>query len=370
MIERTTNWLNGAQQARFCDALMQAFRPPDFMRLLGRLNVQLYIGAIIDEDQYKTALWHIIDQANRNEWAARLLGAALEENPESRPLLTFARSMGVGSSATVDAHDLEKAIRSSSSLQDIGTFMEALAKIERAVCQVAVPGGGGTGTLVGPDLVLTNHHVIADLQKAPGGGDGVFCHFDFKRAPDARLVHPPTRVPLDSDWLVCWSEHSERDLRPELGDPEESRLDFALLKLQTAHGSEPFGEQKVGITATGQQTVRGWLPLKAADPAPNPGDTLFVVQHPQKPGLPDQEPIQLSIGTVLSGSPANRLRHDATTYPGASGALCFNEQLKPVALHHLGDPNEIHHGGPKYNQAILLQPICKQIEKPTDESKS
>ena len=351
------NWLTFAQEGAFRDALLQAYGLDgldDIMRFrLGKPREIYAVGT-----SGKAIYARVVNTANMEEWGDKLLAAALAENPNSRPLLAFARSVGYVTASS----SLEKVIRRDGGFQDFSTFITALATIEAAVCQVAVPGGGGTGTLVGPDLVLTNHHVIAPLIDGTGAAERVaqtHCVFDFKRlGKTGRFVDPGVMVPLAADWLVAAQPPSDKDVHPELGEPEPDELDFALIRLASDVGNAPLGTGNASPTAK----LRGWVGLDDPAPPPDKGGSLFIAQHPQLPGSPSQEPLLVAWGQALEARPT-RLRHDVDTEHGSSGSLCFNSQLHPVALHHLGDPNSDPTAKPAYNQAILLNPIIALLAR-------
>jgi hypothetical protein len=346
------NWLTGSQQGQLVQALLQAYSLDQLdLLLLHRLNVvreNIAIG-----NNARTIVARVVDEANKKQWADRLLGAALDENPRQPDLLRFKQQVGLGSARDLDRQSLQKVIHSGASFVDVAAFLHRLAAIEVAVCQLAVPWGGGTGTLVGADLVLTNHHVMAAVLDQPEQLARVRCIFDFKRSRDGRTVDAGRPVALDATWTIPWSRHADEDVEPERGDPPADRLDCAILKLDQPVGSQPLGSLD---RATPVAETRGWIDLTNPAPVPAPGQPLLVVQHPQLPDRPSQEPMQLTLGAVLPG-PAHRLRHDAATHPGASGSLCFDAALRPVALHHLGDPNSTWQHKPTYNQGIPIDLI-------------
>jgi hypothetical protein len=94
-------------------------------------------------------------------------------------------------------------------------------------------------------------------------------------------------------------------------------------------------------------------------------DRLWLFQHPQDDTdltRRRQLPMKLADGKVLGFVGGGiRLRHDAKTLPGSSGAPCCNAQLTPVALHHAGDPRDWpgYHGS--YNQAVPLALIVADL---------
>ena len=94
---------------------------------------------------------------------------------------------------------------------------------------------------------------------------------------------------------------------------------------------------------------RGWFDLAAAAPPDRQDGIVFVLQHPQG------EPLKQSIGVLQPSESPVRMRYDADTKPGSSGALVLDQQLEPVALHHAGDPSSRIRA--HFNQGIPLTRI-------------
>jgi hypothetical protein len=98
---------------------------------------------------------------------------------------------------------------------------EVLPKVRRAVCAVALdkvrePGIKGSGFLIGPDLVMTNYHVIEEvLRMNPVSGDvepngegrNIYFFFDYFTEPvpnipaDFPARHKSVMVRAADDWL-------------------------------------------------------------------------------------------------------------------------------------------------------------------------
>ena len=98
-------------------------------------------------------------------------------------------------------------------------WFERLAPIEFRVCRIEAHGQPlGTGFLVGPDLVLTNYHVVREvhLREEDLSPDMVIAAFDRKlrpngmenlSGPEFKLLNPA----VDEDWLLAYSPPSEED---------------------------------------------------------------------------------------------------------------------------------------------------------------
>ena len=247
----------------------------------------------------------------------------------------------------VRGRGLESA-RVNAKMLDPVAFREGWERNEKLVCTIELPGLGeqGTGVLIGPDLVLTNAHVVWGLLPRNGSdtGDGstVELVFDFKRQEDT-VVDPGRRVRLADDWLVAWRPYSEaHDPGDRGGLPDEAHLDYAVLR-----------------TTERLDANRGWLDLTDLPDQP-PADESFlaILQHPQN------GPQSVGFGEVvgLNGN-GTRLRHRVNTLGGSSGSPCFDHLWRPVALHHGGDPNYDVLLPDSFNQGIPIGRIVADLEQ-------
>ncbi len=322
----------------------------------------------------------VVDRAEDNGWIGGLIVNARRSRPEDVRLARLADQMGLGINppaaeniAKVIAHvggggpasaddKLETIIRQFSELSPADRRMIE-ARLEARVCRIVTPRNEGTGWLVGPDLVLTNYHVIKDmLGDAPTvRGRDVICQFDFKVAAGRTIkgtecqLHPDTPV-------VDWSPYSAFDLSDTDELPNESELDFALLRMDRKLGEMPIGgEGEEGAPK------RGWISLKKALDSPSPNETagdpkmlLYVLQHPYG------GPLKCECGTLVSvNANRTRIRHEATTERGSSGSPCFNfANLEPIALHHAGKHSRTLNK--PYNQAV---PITRIVQFLRDRGK-
>ena len=203
--------------------------------------------------------------------------------------------------------------------------------------------------LVGPDYVLTNHHVVSKANASTK----VACRFDYAASADGKIINQGTTVDA-APGLVDSSPPSPNDPNLTRGEPSDDELDYAVLKLTREAGNEPAGSGR-----NPDAPVRGWTQLAAGALAVN--DPILVLQHPQNPVNWKLEPIKLTMGRALDlVGGGRRLRHDANTLPGSSGSPCFSVALEFVALHHAG--GDARYGKADYNQAI---PATKIIERLT-----
>jgi hypothetical protein len=233
------------------------------------------------------------------------------------------------------------------------------------ICQIYFtddPERHGTGFLVGPDLVLTAHHVVKPYVNEKTGralknsGQKIKCLFDFKLDIDLN-AGPGTTVPVDpKNWLVFsvgGDPAEEKSCDPERNVSAEI-LDFALIRLQ-----EDFGNT---AHPTAKNRMRGWmdLPKLAAGiehaselrAALNQKPQILVGQHPGGNRL------LLAVGTFQSYCcSAHRMHYKVSALKGSSGAPCFDKDWRLVGMHHAGyEKIEI-------NQAIPIDCIANIIDR-------
>ncbi|MBL4658851.1 MAG: trypsin-like peptidase domain-containing protein [Alcanivoracaceae bacterium] len=182
--------------------------------------------------------------------------------------------------------------------------------------------GACTGTLVGPDLILTNAHCVMDLRTK-------------------RMKHY-TKIKVAMEYLQKGIQPTYQAQVIEV-IKVNPRLDYSLLKLNKAIGRH-----------------YGWLEL--ADEVPTKGDVM-VIQHPsarEKEVSRVQSSIVKREGFVL--------HYYADTEPGSSGSPVFNlKGIKLIALHHAGACIAAHKKSNNmcsqydFNEGIDITKIKKEI---------
>lgn len=349
------------------DLLRAAFGRSRFEELLMfRLDRQLddYAGT---SDDYPTALRKVVTTANSQLWWRDLIVEARAARPADPDLQAFGERFGLAPSVHgVSDGDraLELVIKRAGYLHDIASWRAKLGEIEGRVCRVEVPGGGfGTGFLVGPDVVLTNHHVVESAVKAPSHGAQIALRFDYKRTADGTSIQAGTVHRLADDWLVDASPPSRHDWEASpTGEPNEDELDYALLRLATPAGDEPVG----GPTGDPDAVSRGWIALPDTDYDFSSSSALYIAQHPR--GAPLK--VALDTEAVVGVNPGGtRVRYTTSTEPGSSGSPCFSPDWEWVALHHSGDPLYYRNGTARFNQGIPTAAIQRLMRaRGTDQA--
>ena len=199
-------------------------------------------------------------------------------------------------------------------------FFDKGTLASRAVCRIVTTlddgQSFGTGFLVTPRLLITNHHVLTSEDDATRSS----AEFNYQ-LNGANAVLPVESFKLDPATFFLTDEG----------------LDFALVALSPR-------------SATGTPLSSfGFCPLIGATGKIIIGQPVNVVQHPKGDlkqvvirenklvDLPDAQP----------GSDIDRYAHyEADTDPGSSGSPVFNDQWEVVALHHSGIPKTNAQGQP------------------------
>lgn len=340
------------------DLLKAAFSRQRFGELLLRLDKRLddYVGP---NDDVPTAFMRVVDAANQELWWRDLVRAARNANPVDAGLLAYGENWGVSPRVTVAQQavagaQLELKIRDTGTTFDIGPWRNALGQIEGRVCRIEYPEqtGQATGFLVGPDLVLTNYHVVKPFVDKPDVAATVALRFDYKVSDEGVAVQPGIVYRLaQPEWLEFSSPYSSADEQtPPPAETEADKLDLAFLRVAGRPGEDPVG----GPTQDPNPVPRGWIeaPVQDYDFGLNPA--LYIVQHP------DGKPLQIALDTeavIELNQNATRVRYKTTTEPGSSGSPCFGPDWEWVALHHMGDPKYLHLLKPEFNQGIPVAAI-------------
>jgi hypothetical protein len=266
---------------------------------------------------------------------------------------------------TATPGNLEKIVKDSNSLLEIGVWVGRLTAIEGYVCRIAKQTAlgleaKGTGFLVGPSVVLTNHHVVADVLAGELDPKLLRAQFDHRVLKDGStesgtIVGVDLRSP--GSWKIDVAPHGAIDAKvhPIDVEPGETELDYALLLLDTPVGKLPIGKAADGAAAP----QRGWLDLEEHGANAKPDTPIFIVQHPA--GLP----MKLALDTegAIGYSPNGlRMRYRTNTLRGSSGSPVFNENLEVIALHHAGDPKYPELKPAEYNEGIPIPALLRQFK--------
>jgi hypothetical protein len=352
--------LSGQEIARIRDALVNAFTADELDELV-LVQLSENLANITSPGRLNKQALDLVMWAERRGIVADLVRAAYAQRPKNTTWQELHASYGAAPAVSVQsagaaqpqtpqratANALERIVKPHLKFVDMHIWRERLTCVEGQVCRVELDGNPlGTAFLVGPDLALTNFHVMESVIANRARAPGVIFRFDFKRLSDG-TVNQGVGVGLAAEnWLVDVSPYSEaeRDGQPEAKLPKVDELDFALVRLGQPIGSNP-------VSSTGGAPKRGWVKMSAGQPALPAGAPIIIAQHPQG------EPIKLALDmdAVLGlNENGTRVRYATNTEPGSSGSPCFDLDWTLVALHHMGDPSWRN---PQFNEGVPISLI-------------
>jgi endonuclease G len=182
--------------------------------------------------------------------------------------------------------------------------------------------GYGTGSMISPDLMLTNHHVLDTARTAVTSQ----VEFNYQDGIDGKLLNVAT-FGLDPDRFFLADE----------------ALDFAIVAVRAATEElAPFGFNRL-IKSDGKALV---------------GEFVTIVQHPRG----EKKQVALRENRIIDGQD-RFLHYSADTEPGSSGSPVFNDQWEVVALHHASvkAPEHTEFGG-ILNEGIRVSAIVGAVE--------
>jgi V8-like Glu-specific endopeptidase len=358
--------LKGPQLNKLTSLLGAAFDGPSFDVLLLSLDRKMsdYVGP---NDPLPTAILKTLQKANTQLWWRDLLREAVNTVPDPQ-LSAFLDECGFSpdftasdqnGSTPLKGRQLELKITESGTTFDILVWRRRIAEIEGRVCRIEIPGltARGTGFLVGPNLVLTNYHVVEAIHKT-ATPDQLVCRFDYKVLGNGVAVGPGKTYGLangnPNEWLVDHSRYSALDFedRPSTNVPNDE-LDYALLRTAGNPGNDLIaGEAQAPVP-------RGWIEAPTASHNFVQSPALNIVQHP------DGRPMQIALDSnAVTGASSTRVQYRTTTLPGSSGSPCFSADWNWIALHHSGDPKYWKYGSkPEYNQGIPATAIMSLLQQ-------
>lgn len=208
-------------------------------------------------------------------------------------------------------------------------WLEEGAARSCAVCKIEASGidyegnsgsWSGTGFLVAPGILCTNHHVINNRDVA-ARSRGLF---DFAALPDGSVRQVST-VRLRPDKLF-WTS-------PVVAEDGSGGLDAMFVAVD----GDP------GTTFSHMSLLRQTFSV-------GDKDKLNIIQHPS--GRLKEVAIR---DNTVTWQDARVVRYESDTEAGSSGAPVFNDAWEPVALHHAAQE--------KSNEGIKFSALATAIEQ-------
>lgn len=170
-------------------------------------------------------------------------------------------------------------------------FLEQSLHVAQSVAYVGAYTGSGTGFLITLDLLLTNQHVLPQVELASGA---VF------------------RFNYQENWRGEAQPVQEYRAKPDGIFHASERLDYAVVELEGRPGQ-----------------TWGWLPLRPREVRRD--DRVNIIQHPG--GRPKQISLQNNFVEYVGGGV---VQYVTSTLAGSSGSPVFDDRWEVVALHHAG----------------------------------
>jgi hypothetical protein len=270
------------------------------------LNGTFLSGYEAEDDESEVlspAHLHRRDQL-RAEAAGRTLQAA-------QPV---ARTLQAAQPAEADKRPLFELILDASNLLPFD-FLRTGDRLGRSVLKIQRgDGASGTGFLVAPDILLTNHHVLPDIATATSAR----ALANYERAPADDPAGQPADVPLAPQTLFVTN----------------ADLDFTFCAVEGLDhlGGVPLDRNSLNVIKS---------------------ENVNIVQHPR--GRPKE--IALQDNQVIKADNVV-VQYTCDTEPGSSGSPVFNNQWKLVALHHASVATEHARG-----RAVAADPTQRYLNE-------
>jgi hypothetical protein len=354
--------LRGSQRQVLREAIIAAFTPQTLDMLLQLPPLEKDpLHVLVPPGPFRYQVFELVNLSQMEGWTDRLVKAVQQAKPDSPRIKTLMSDLSFIEVKSSDrsllvGESLERTVRERGGVEDFVLWADKLAELRGKVCRIEDPrdprNALGTGFLVGPDLLLTNYHVVEmyidvidpTIARIRDTAE-LRCRFDYAVDATGERAGTLKQFAPGSGWLIDYSKYSGVDPGDRGGAPQPTELDYALLRL-----AEPAGEAPAPAGAG----KRGWIPMSTVPPSLQAKDILFIVQHPKG------DPLKLAVGAVLERNPnGTRVRYDANTDGGSSGSPCFDVKLNLVAIHHAGDPDWKR--AAEYNQGIPIERVIGHL---------
>lgn len=334
-------------------------------------------------------VYTVVEFARQQGGENDLLEAAIDARPRNPKLRALAELVNLGVLAPPNAAVLQREATLGLPNVAVEVWRQKLGEIEGRVCRIELRkkdgtwAAQGTGFLIGPDLVVTAHHVLLEVipdparpaDAKPYQPTDVRVRFDYRATPAGVEVRKGTPVLLNTTggtaypgaagamrypWLVDSAPHSAVDLLADPGGrvPKSDELDFAVLRLAESIGRLPVNPKGTNAPGDPSEERRGWVTVPTDAAGLTPPGSVFIVQHPSG------RPMELALGgNGLLGLNKNgtRVRYRTNTENASSGSPCFDLNWNLIALHHAGDPDYALAHTPQWNQGIPFHLISARL---------
>lgn len=204
-------------------------------------------------------------------------------------------------------------------LVDISSLVK-IVQISKSVCRVLINSKSiGTGFLINQNILVTNNHVIPDIDTCLNTKAEFFYEID----EEGRILNP-IQFKLEPETFFFTSNMKKID------DDEFSGLDFTMVAVEQTNLK---GQNIQDIPSLDLDGNIGKI-IK--------GESCIIIQHPN--GLPKKT--TLNNNSFFSEN-KDQIIYETDTLPGSSGALVIGlGTCEPIALHQTGIPKMDEKGNP------------------------
>ncbi len=278
-------------------------------------QLQQFGGLAYGRSALGVFLNELLDRMGEAEDEA-FIRALFARYPLDRPVIAAPPLVGWKGGETSSAVD--ERIIGENTLRDI-RYLEQGLRAARAVIRIALADGTGSGFMIAPNLIMTNHHVIHSQEEAATAA----YWFNFQLDVDGRpLTAQVTQTAKDGLFYT----------QPE--------LDFTVVQIDNA---PDFGSS---------------LPLRSRDIQVD--DRVAIIQHPGG----NFKKIAMQ-GNFVAYADARVVQYYTSTMPGSSGSPVFNEAFEVVAIHHQGGMLEEPGTNRRYfrNQGVTMRAVLGDLKQ-------
>src|SRR5262249_761720 len=142
---------------------------------------------------YQGIMFDVLVAAQAEGWLVDLVAAAREARPANPAFVLAARDVGL----TTGRADFEKILNASLPETDSSPWLARYGELEGRVCRIEVEPVAatrpvGTGFLIGPDLCMTNYHVMEQVVAGQTRPADIRLRFDYRMTADGRQLNAGT----------------------------------------------------------------------------------------------------------------------------------------------------------------------------------